>query len=90
MMRWTLGLAVTLFAVNYRNTETYFGAIEGNWDDALDTGEKIAWAIESGFEGRPKRRTNAEAIGIASISSGPPARPLTPRRACPSPGSGSP
>jgi hypothetical protein len=48
--------------VNYRYTEMYFGAIEGNWDYALYTGEKIAWAINNGVERRPKRRANAEAI----------------------------
>jgi hypothetical protein len=29
---------MAMFEVNYRYTEMYFGAIEGNWDDALDTG----------------------------------------------------
>jgi hypothetical protein len=40
----------------------YFGAIEGNWDYALYTGEKIAWALENGFERCPKRRASGEAI----------------------------
>ncbi|MBI1728034.1 MAG: hypothetical protein HYR50_12280 [Candidatus Rokubacteria bacterium] len=56
------GFDMAMFEVNYRYTEMYFGAIEGNWDYALYTGEKIAWAIENGFERRPKRRANAEAI----------------------------
>jgi hypothetical protein len=53
---------MAMFEVNYRYTEMYFGAIEGNWDYALYTGEKIAWAIMNGFERRPKRRANAEEI----------------------------
>lgn len=56
------GFDMAMFEVNYRYTEMYFGAIEGNWDYALYTGEKIAWAIMNGFERRPKRRANAEEI----------------------------
>lgn len=56
------GFDMAMFEVNYRYTEMYFGAIEGNWDYALYTGEKIAWAIMNGFERRPKRRANAEDI----------------------------
>lgn len=56
------GFDMAMFEVNYRYTEMYFAAIEGNWDYALYTGEKIAWAIQNGFERRPKRRANAEAI----------------------------
>lgn len=56
------GFDMAMFEVNYRYTEMYFGAIEGNWDYALYTGEKIAWAIQNGFERRPKRRASAEEI----------------------------
>jgi hypothetical protein len=56
------GFDMAMFEVNYRYTEMYFGAMEGNWDYALYTGEKIAWALENGFERRPKRRANGEAI----------------------------
>lgn len=56
------GFDMAMFEVNYRYTEMYFGSIEGNWDYALYTAEKIAWAIQNGFERRPKRRANAEAI----------------------------
>jgi hypothetical protein len=53
---------MAMFEVNYRYIEMYFGAIEGNWDYALYTGEKIAWALMNGYERRPKRRANAEEI----------------------------
>jgi hypothetical protein len=56
------GFDMAMFEVNYRYTEMYFGAIEGNWDYALYTGEKIAWAIMNGYERRPKRRKSAEEI----------------------------
>lgn len=56
------GFDMAMFEVNYRYTEMYFGAMEGNWDYALYTGEKIAWAIMNGFERRPKRRANAEEL----------------------------
>lgn len=56
------GFDMAMFEVNYRYIEMYFGAIEGNWDYALYTGEKIAWALMNGYERRPKRRENAEAI----------------------------
>lgn len=56
------GFDMAMFEVNYRYIEMYFGAMEGNWDYALYTGEKIAWALENGFERRPKRRANGEAI----------------------------
>lgn len=56
------GFDMAMFEVNYRYTEMYFGAIEGNWDYALYTGEKMAWAIQNGYERRPKRRANAQEI----------------------------
>jgi hypothetical protein len=56
------GFDMAMFEVNYRYTEMYFAGIEGNWDYALYTGEKMAWAIQNGFERRPKRRENAEQI----------------------------
>lgn len=56
------GFEMAMFEVNYRYIEMYFGAIEGNWDYALYTGEKIAWALMNGYERRPKRRANAEEI----------------------------
>jgi hypothetical protein len=56
------GFDMAMFEVNYRYIEMYFAGIEGNWDYALYTGEKIAWAIMNGYERRPKRRANAEAI----------------------------
>ncbi|KAB2874613.1 MAG: hypothetical protein F9K38_15515 [Pseudorhodoplanes sp.] len=56
------GFDMAMFEVNYRYTEMYFAGIEGNWDYALYTGEKIAWAIQNGFERRPKRRANAQEI----------------------------
>jgi hypothetical protein len=56
------GFDLAMFEVNYRYIETYFAAIEGNWDYALYTAEKLAWAMENGFERRPKRRANGEAI----------------------------
>lgn len=56
------GFDMAMFEVNYRYTEMYFAGIEGNWDYARYTGEKIAWAIQNGFERRPKRRANAEEI----------------------------
>jgi hypothetical protein len=52
------GFDLAMMEVNYRYTDMYFGAMEGNWDYALYTGEKIAWALENGFE----RRANGEAI----------------------------
>lgn len=60
------GFDMAMFEVNYRYTEMYFGAMEGNWDYALYTGEKMAWALENGFERRPKRRANGEAIFLKS------------------------
>lgn len=56
------GFDQAMFEVNYRYIEMYFGAIEGNWDYALYTGEKIAWAIMNGYERRPKRRASAETL----------------------------
>ena len=56
------GFDMAMVEVGYRYTEMYFGAMEGNWDYALYTGEKLAWAMENGFERRPKRRPNGEAI----------------------------
>lgn len=56
------GFDMAMFEVNYRYTEMYFAGIEGNWAYALYTGEKIAWAIQNGYERRPKRRANAEEI----------------------------
>ena len=56
------GFDMAMFEVNYRYIEMYFGAMEGNWEYALYTGEKLAWAMMNGFERRPKRRANAEEI----------------------------
>jgi hypothetical protein len=56
------GFDMAMVEVGYRYTEMYFGAIEGNWDYALYTGEKMAWAIQNGFERRSRRRANAEEI----------------------------
>lgn len=56
------GFDMAMFEVNYRYIEMYFAGIEGNWDYALYTGEKIAWAMMNGYERRPKRRANAETI----------------------------
>jgi hypothetical protein len=61
------GFDMAMVEVGYRYTEMYIAAIEGNWDYALYTGEKIAWAIQNGFERRPKRRANAEAIFFREI-----------------------
>ena len=47
------GFDMAMFEVNYRYTEMYFGAMEGNWDYA---------PLENGFQRRPKRRANGEAI----------------------------
>lgn len=56
------GFDMAMIEVGYRYTEMYFGATEGNWDYALYTGEKLAWAMRNGFERRPKRRANGEEI----------------------------
>lgn len=56
------GFDMAMFEVNYRFTELYFAGLEGNWEYALYTGEKIAWAIQNGYERRPARRANAEQI----------------------------
>jgi hypothetical protein len=56
------GFDMAMVEVGYRYTEMYFAGLEGNWDYALYTGEKMAWAIQNGFERRPKRRENAEQI----------------------------
>ena len=61
------GFDMAMIEVNYRYVEMYFGAIEGNWDYALYTGEKIAWAIQNGFERRQKRRANAEMIFLKQV-----------------------
>jgi hypothetical protein len=61
------GFDMAMFEVNYRYIEMYFAAMEGNWDYALYTGEKMAWAIQNGFERRPKRRANAEGIFLREI-----------------------
>jgi hypothetical protein len=61
------GFDMAMFEVNYRYIEMYFGAMEGNWDYALYTGEKIAWAIQNGFERRQKRRANAEQIFLKQV-----------------------
>lgn len=53
------GFDMAMFETNYRYTEMYFGAIEGNWDYAAYTGEKISWAITNGYERRPKRKNSA-------------------------------
>lgn len=56
------GFDMAMVEVGYRYTEMYFGAMEGNWEYALYTGEKMGWAIQNGFERRPRRRANAEEI----------------------------
>jgi hypothetical protein len=56
------GFDMATFEVNYRYIETYFAAMEGNWDYAAYTFEKLAWAMRNGFERRPKRRANAEGM----------------------------
>ena len=56
------GFDMAMFEVGYRYIEMYFAAIEGNWDYALYTGEKMAWAIQNGYERRPRRRANAEEL----------------------------
>jgi hypothetical protein len=61
------GFDLAMIEVNYRYVEMYFGAIEGNWDYALYTGEKIAWAIQNGFERRQKRRANGEMIFFKQV-----------------------
>jgi hypothetical protein len=61
------GFDVTMAEVGYRYSELYFGAVEGNWDYALYTAEKIGVAIQNGLERRPKRRANAEAIFLKSV-----------------------
>jgi hypothetical protein len=61
------GFDMAMAEVGYRYAEMYFGAMEGNWDYALYTGEKIAVAIENGLARRPKRRSNAEAIFLKGV-----------------------
>jgi hypothetical protein len=61
------GFDAAMTEVNYRYVEMYFGAIEGNWDYALYTAEKIAWAIQNGFERRQKRKANAEMIFLKQV-----------------------
>jgi len=61
------GFDMAMFEVNYRYTEMYFAGMEGNWDYALYTGEKIAWAMQNGFERRPKRRANAEELFFKDV-----------------------
>jgi hypothetical protein len=61
------GFDMAMVEVGYRYTEMYFGAIEGNWEYALYTAEKMGVAIENGLERRPKRRPNAEAIFLKDI-----------------------
>jgi hypothetical protein len=56
------GFDAAMVEVGYRYAEMYFGAIEGNWDYALYTGEKLAWAMMNGFERRQRRRKNGEEI----------------------------
>lgn len=56
------GFDMAMFEVNYRYIEMYFGAMEGNWDYALYTGEKIAWALMNGYQRRPKRQANTEKL----------------------------
>lgn len=56
------GFDMAMFETNYRYTEMYFAGIEGNWDYALYTGQKIAWAIKAGYERRPKRQANADEL----------------------------
>jgi hypothetical protein len=56
------GFDMAMVEVGYRYTELYFGATEGNWDYALYTGEKLAWAMQNGFERRPRRKANGEEI----------------------------
>ena len=54
------GFDAAMAEVDYRYREMYFAGLESNWDYALYTGEKIAWAIMNGYERRPARRANAE------------------------------
>jgi hypothetical protein len=61
------GFDMAMVEVNYRYIEMYFGAMEGNWDYALYQGEKLAWAIQNGFERRPKRRESAEQIFLKQV-----------------------
>jgi hypothetical protein len=56
------GFDTAMVEVNYRYIEMYFGAIQGNWDYALYTGEKLAWAMQNGFQRRPKRQASGEMI----------------------------
>jgi hypothetical protein len=58
---------MAMFEVNYRYTEMYFGAVEGNWEYAFYTAEKIGVAIQNGLERRPMRRANAEAIFLKDV-----------------------
>ena len=61
------GFDAAMVEVGYRYTEMYFGATEGNWDYALYTGERLAWAMMNGFERRPRRRANGESIFLKGI-----------------------
>ena len=61
------GFDATMAEVGYRYTEMYFGVVEGNWDYALYTAEKIGVAIQNGLERRPKRRANAEGLFLKSV-----------------------
>jgi hypothetical protein len=61
------GFDVTMAEVGYRYTEMYFGAVEGNWDYALYTAEKIGVAIQHGLERRPKRRASAEGLFLNGV-----------------------
>ncbi len=61
------GFDMAMIEVGYRYVEMYFAAIEGNWDYALYTGEKIAWAMQNGFERRQKRRESGETIFFKQV-----------------------
>jgi hypothetical protein len=56
------GFDMAMVETGYRYTEMYFAAKEGNWDFALYNAQKLAVAIMNGYERRPKRRANSDAV----------------------------
>jgi hypothetical protein len=53
---------MAMVETGYRYAEIYFTVKNGNWDFALYNAQKLAVAIMNGFERRPKRRANSEAL----------------------------
>lgn len=61
------GFDMAMVETGYRYAEMYFAVKNGNWDFALYNAQKLAVAIMNGYERRPKRRANSEALFLKGV-----------------------